>query len=132
MTLNIEERNAVIEYRIEKSLLTLKEAKDNAALGYWSLTANRLYYSAFYLILALIIKDGDQAKTHNGAFDIFSRKYSSTGLISKEDGSLYRRLFTMRQSGDYDDLFDWESEDVLPLIPLVENFITTLLSIIRS
>ncbi len=26
----------------------------------------------------------------------------------------------MRQSGDYDDLFDWEEEDILPIMPKVE------------
>ncbi len=130
MTLNSDEKFAIINYRIEKSRQTFKEAKDNALMHNWSLAANRLYYAVFYLILALNIRNGESTKTHNGAFALFSRRYISTGLLSKEEGSLYRRLFTMRQSGDYDDLFDWEEEDVMPLIPQVEKLLAKIRSFI--
>lgn len=123
MTLSPDEKNSIINYRKEKSLQTFKEANDNALLGNWSLTANRLYYSVFYLIIALNIKNGESSKSHSGAFSLFSKRYISTGMLSKEESSLYRRLFTMRQSGDYDDLFDWEEEDVLPLIPQVKELL---------
>ena len=32
----------------------------------------------------------------------------------------------MRQTGDYDDLFDWEEEDVAPIVPKVEALIEKL------
>lgn len=130
MSLNTEEKNAVIKYRIEKSLLALKEAKDNATLGNWSLTANRLYYSVFYVALAINLSQGESSKTHNGTFSLLSKNFISTGLLSKSEGSLYRQLFTMRQSGDYDDLFDWEEEDILPLIPKVEQLIEKMKSFV--
>lgn len=131
MTLNRDEKNAIIQYRIEKSDLTFKEAKDNAALGNWSLTANRLYYSTFYLALAINLSYGEISKTHNGTFSIFSKNFIATGLLSKEEGSLYRRLFTMRQTGDYDDLFDWEEEDVMPIIPLVSDLLKKMKTLIQ-
>lgn len=131
MTLNRDEKNAIIQYRIEKSDLTFKEAKDNAALGNWSLTVNRLYYSTFYLALAINLSYGEISKTHNGTFSIFSKNFIATGLLSKEEGSLYRRLFTMRQTGDYDDLFDWEEEDVMPIIPLVSDLLKKMKTLIQ-
>lgn len=56
MALTDPERQAIVLYRIEKSRDTLKEAKAVAALGFWSLCANRLYYSAYYSCVALLIK----------------------------------------------------------------------------
>lgn len=47
MPLNIDDKKSIIEYRIEKSALTMIEAKDNAKLGHWNLVSNRLYYSMF-------------------------------------------------------------------------------------
>lgn len=38
----------------------------------------------------------------------------------------------MRQTGDYEDLFDWEAEDVLPLIPKVEDLIYRITCLINS
>lgn len=72
------------------------------------------------MVLAINLKQGETSKTHNGTFGIFSRNFIATGVLTKEEGSLYRTLFTMRQSGDYDDLFDWEEEDILPIMPKVE------------
>lgn len=123
MTLASDERKSIIEYRKEKSYATLKEAIDNASLGNWSLAANRLYYSVFYMVLAVNLSHGESAKTHNGTFNLFSKTYIASGTLSKEDGSLYRLLFSMRQTGDYDDLFDWTEEDVKPLIPKVKSFL---------
>lgn len=120
MTLTQQEKEAIINYRIEKSMQTLKEAKENAQLGNWCLAANRLYYSIFYMAMALNLSAGDYARTHNGTFNLFSQRYIATGRLSESEKHLYRNLFSMRQTGDYDDLFDWDQDDVLPLIPQVE------------
>ena len=57
-------------------------AKDNADLGNWSLAANRLYYSVFYMTLAVNLNNGDSSKSHNGTFNIFSRRYVATGIMT--------------------------------------------------
>lgn len=132
MTLPIEEKNAIIEYRIEKAMQTLKEAKDNASLGNWSLAANRLYYATFYMAIAINLNNGDSAKSHAGTYSMFNKNYIATGILSKDESRLYRQLFTMRQSGDYDDLFDWDEEDVIPLIPRTELLIQRMIALIRK
>lgn len=129
MGISPEELNDIINYRLDKSKQTIKEAKDNAALGNWNLTVNRLYYAVFYLALALCLKNNESAKTHNGTYNLFNKKYIATGIFSKEEGRLYRQLFTMRHTGDYDDLFDWTEDDVLPLIPLVEKLLDKMKSL---
>lgn len=131
MTLSSENKQYIIHYRIEKANQTLKEAVDNAHLGNWSLAANRLYYSVFYMALAVNLSNGDTARTHNGTFSQFSKKYIATHILTKEEGNLYRLLFSMRQSGDYDDLFDWEEKDILPIIPKVKSFLRKLQSLIK-
>ena len=40
-----EERKDLVRYRIEKAYRVLGEARDNAQLGHWNLTGNRLYCS---------------------------------------------------------------------------------------
>ena len=51
--------------------------------------------------------------------------------MSKEAGALYRKLFSMRQTGDYDDLFDWTEEDVLPLLNPTESLIASMRELIK-
>jgi uncharacterized protein (UPF0332 family) len=43
-------------------------------------------------------------------------------LVSKEFGKIYSQLFTWRQKGDYDDLFDFVEEKVKPYIEPIKKF----------
>ena len=132
MTLKHDERDAIVDYRIDKAFKTLKEVVDVGTLGYWTLAANRLYYAAYYASVALLIDSGIEASTHKGVIRMISSAFVKNGILSQEDSKLLGRLFTMRQSGDYDDLFDWEEEDILPLIPKVKGFIARIQDIINN
>lgn len=116
MGMTTEDRQALIGYRLEKSDAVLIEAEDNAKLGHWTLVANRLYYSVFYCALALLVEKGFSAHTHAGVIHILGKEFVLAGLLNSDDARLVSRLQNMRQSGDYDDLFDWTEQDVQPLI----------------
>jgi len=81
--------------------------------------------------MALLLNANLKPTTHNGAKSNFSEHFIKSGLISKEYGKMYSQLFTWRQKGDYDDLFDFDKEKVLPyfvpvkqLIKIIEEMIT--------
>ena len=126
MTLRSEERSAIVSYRVEKAFKTIKEVIDVGSLGYWTLAANRLYYATYYASVALLINSGIDASTHKGVIRMIGSTFVKTGILSENDSKLLGRLFTMRQSGDYEDLFDWEEKDVSPLIPQVEDYINRI------
>lgn len=65
MALTIEEKKAIIAYRIQKAENAMIEANDNANLKHWSLVANRLYYAVFHMASALMIDKGFTAKSHS-------------------------------------------------------------------
>ena len=109
-----EERCAVVELRIAKAYRAYAEAKGVVELGYWETVANRLYYAAFNAVTALLVANGDTAQTHSGVRHIFGLKFIKSGILPKETGRLYHRLFSMRQTGEYDDTYDVAAEDVLP------------------
>jgi len=132
MGLSEEERQAIVAYRKQKAIESLQEAKDNFQLNHWSLVANRLYYAVYYVVTALMIKDGLHAKTHAGVQALLSKEYVSSNKITEEERRLFGRLFQMRQTGDYDDCFDYEKEDVEPLIPSTENLINKIITIFLS
>ena len=55
-----------------------------------------------------------------------------TGKLTEEEGALLGRLFRMRQTGDYDDLWDWTERDILPLVPETKQLIAKIESLISS
>ena len=132
MTLKSGDRADIVAYRLEKAWNTLKEVKDIGAIGYWSLAANRLYYAAYYASIALLIHCGIEASTHKGVLRMIGKTFIKNNTLTIEDSQLLSRLFTMRQSGDYEDLFDWNEEDVVPLIPRVEEYIHRINKLITT
>ena len=115
MALNFTDKKSIIVYRIEKSRQTMVEAHDCANLLHWSLAANRLYYALFHMASALLLDKGISFKSHAGAIRAIGLHFVSNGLLTKEEGTLIAKLQGMRNSGDYDDLFDWTETQVVPL-----------------
>jgi len=118
----------LIRYRLSRSKDTFIDAKILADNERWNSAINRLYYAAYYAVIALLLKYGLNPTTHNGAKTVFSEHFIKKEIIPKEFGKIYSQLFTWRQKGDYDDLYDFDKENVLPyfdpvqeLIELVEN-----------
>ncbi|MDE6552885.1 MAG: HEPN domain-containing protein [Muribaculaceae bacterium] len=130
MTLKSQERNDIVFYRLERARQTLKEATDIGNLGYWNLAANRLYYAAYYASAALLIHNGIEASSHKGIVRMIGLSFVRQGILKSEDSQLLGRLFTMRQTGDYEDLFDWKESDVKPMYMPVEDYIERIEAII--
>lgn len=126
-----EERKALLTYRIEKAKGILEEAKDNAKLGHWNLVGNRLYYSVYHMAHALLLDKGFSAKTHAGTIHLIGQKFINGGLLDKSYGRLFSRLYELRQSGDYDDMFDATEEEVKPYFPQVEAFLLEMEKLIN-
>lgn len=118
-----EEREALVKYRLEKSGETLQEARDCGSMNHWTLSANRLYYAAYYASSALLIQNGIVAKSHEGVIGMIGQIFVVTGILSKDEAKLLARLQNMRKTGDYDDFIEWHQEEVEPLFESVEKYI---------
>lgn len=110
----MESEKDLIKYRLARASETLEDAAILAEHQKWNSCMNRLYYACFYAVTALLLKNGFKAFTHNGVKSAFSENFIKTGIISKEFGKTYSKLFTWRQKGDYDDLFNFTEDKVMP------------------
>lgn len=122
----------LIKYRLFRAKDTLDDARILADNHKWNSTINRLYYASYYAVMALLLASDLNPTTHNGAKSNFTEHFIKSNLIPKEYGKIYSQLFTWRQKGDYDDLFDFSEEKVLPyfepvskLIALINNRLQT-------
>ena len=115
-----------IRYRLKRAEETFEDARILAQNERWNSTINRLYYASFYSVIALLYKNRIKSHTHSGAKNALNEHFINTGIISKDLGKIYNQLFTWRQKADYDDIFDFDKERVLPYFELVEVFIITL------
>ena len=84
----------LINYRLSRSFDTYDDAKILADNKKWNSTINRLYYEAYYAVMALLLNHDLKPTTHNGAKSAFSEHFIKTELISKDFGKIYSQLFT--------------------------------------
>jgi len=121
--MTIENRDDYIKYRFYRSRESFDEALILAENNKWNTVINRLYYSCFYSVIALLLKNNIEAQSHDGVRTQFGLHFIKTGIIDKEKGKLFSKLFDYRQKGDYGDLYDYDKEFTFPLIKKVELFI---------
>ena len=130
MTLMPEDRKSIIDYRIERANATIKEVEFIVTGNFWNLAANRLYYAAFYICQALLLSRHISASSHTGVSRMIHLHFIKEGILTEEEGDLLGKLFRMRQTGDYDDLWDWNERDILPLLPETKKLISKIESLI--
>jgi uncharacterized protein len=121
--LNIDNRNAYIKYRFHRAEESFEEALILADNGRWNAVINRLYYSCFYAVIALLLKNEIETQSHDGARTQFGLHFIKSGKIDRSYGKLFSKLFDYRQKGDYGDLFDYDEKIVRPLIKEVSELI---------
>jgi uncharacterized protein len=119
----IENKGDYIKYRFQRAIESYDEALIMAENKRWNAVINRLYYSCFYAVIALLLKNNIETQTHDGARTQFGLNFVKTGKIDKKYGKLFSKLFDYRQKGDYGDLFDYDEATVVPLLNQVEDFI---------
>ena len=132
MGLTESERNTIVKYRLERANESLLDVHISIQNSRWNNAANRLYYACFYATIALLLKDGHEARTHNGVRTLLGQHYVKEGIISTELNQIYRKLFNLRQTGDYDDLAVLTKEEVLDLLEPAENFIKSIEQLIND
>ena len=123
MGLTDEERKWVVQFRLEKANNTFSEIALLANNSLWHTAANRLYYACYYAVTALLIQNGIEAKTHQGVLNQMGLHFVRTGILSTKEGNLHKRLFELRQTGDYSDWIIINQEDIIPLIEPAKQFI---------
>jgi len=124
--MTISNREDYIKYRFHRAEESLEEALILAKEHRWNAVINRLYYACFYSVIALLLKNSIETQTHDGARTQFGLNFIKTGLISKESGILFSKLFDFRQKGDYGDLYDYDEEMTMPLVEKVKIFISEI------
>jgi uncharacterized protein (UPF0332 family) len=122
----------LINYRREKAKETLADVK--LMFGQVSLftTVNRIYYSVFYIVLALLLTKNLYSSKHSGVRSIFNKEFIKTGIIKEEFGKFFNTIFEFRQKGDYGDFIEFEKDKVEVWLKEAESLVAAIDKIIEK
>jgi uncharacterized protein (UPF0332 family) len=127
-----DEKEVLINLKIERTNETIREVPYLIEQGFYRTAVNRLYYSCYYIVSALLLQKGYSVRTHHGIISLFAMNYVKTGIVSEEEGKLYRSLYELRLTGDYDEAKIIEKKDVVERFQLAENFIKKIEKLITK
>ena len=125
------DRDALIQYRIQRAHETLDEARMAHDAEHWHLAENRIYYSMFYLVHALALKEGVTISRHAQLVGWFNKTFVHTGTIDIEIGKMFQAAFEKRQEGDYDDFITFSPEEVAADLQQLTRFFECLEAMFR-
>ncbi len=112
MTRDEQQRNEVINYWLEKAESSMLSAQRELDAGAYIYSVNRLYYTLFYAVSAVLLKKGVAFKKHSGVRAAFHRNIVKPGLMEIKWGKLYDQLFEDRHEGDYIALVEFNKDYV--------------------
>jgi len=127
-----EKRSEVVRYWLEKAEESMVSARREFDAGSLTFTMNRLYYSAFYAVSALLMARKLSFKKHSGVRAAFHQHFIKTGILEQEWGRFYDRLFGDRQEGDYMAFISFETDYVETQLNQCAHFLEHIRPLILS
>ena len=125
-----QDKAELVKYRLTRARETYNEVSILVKNELWNTAVNRLYYSCFYAVIALLADQEIEAQSHSGVRQMLGLHFIKTGKIDPETGRFLARLFDLRQTGDYDDFIDFDKEKVMELLEPANNLISTIESVL--
>lgn len=127
-----DEKITLITYRLERSNESLVAAELMLENNLFIPAMNRIYYSMFYAVQALLILNESAFSKHGQVKGFFNKEYIKPGIFPKEFGKLYNAAFEYRQKFDYVDLLIPEEKLISDYINKARSFITKLSGYIKE
>ena len=115
-------KQQLIEFRLKRAEEEFKMASLASDGELWNSMASRLYYTCYYLTIALFAKHDIKTSTHTGVNSVLGSHFIQQGILDAKWGKLYGQVFKMRQEGDYRDFKVFSKNEVMPLLTEVEEY----------
>lgn len=119
-----EKKKYLIQYRLKQATECIDDAvflfENKRSLGS---VVNRIYYSMFYSVLAILVLEPFQSSKHSGVIGYFNRHFIKEGKFPQEMGRYLNLAFEARQEGDYKEFSDLTDENVKELLTNAQTFL---------
>lgn len=127
-----EKLDALVRYRLEQADEALRSAETNHAHGLERSAVNRVYYSMFYAVLALLATRLEETSRHSGAISLFDRHYIKPGALPRELSKWLHDAFNERQGADYGAEFRPSAAAIDDALARARRFLDEVTGLLRS
>jgi len=100
-----------IDEELSRAETALGAADLLAANGYLNEAVSRLYYYLLYEIRALLLTEGLESRSHEGALRLFSLHFVKNKSFPSDSSHIFSKLMKYREEADYNPSYTFTNED---------------------
>lgn len=123
MTLESNDKKSLSDIRMVKAYEFLEDAKANFKEGRYKTSINRSYYATLNAIRSILILEGVNPQTHEGAVTMLSLRFVKPKILPVEVVRKFKVLFSKRTDVDYGDFETIEKTDAEDSIKMAEKIL---------
>lgn len=131
-TFDDEDRQALVEYRINRACETMKEALLLNNGGFYNGAVVSLYYACYHAAKALLLSNDIQVQEHHNVKTMLGFHFVSKGRLSVSSSQIYSVLFYQWYSMDFDAFVYCDHKMFDELYPKAVAFIEEVKDLIES
>ena len=103
MILEPKDKKLLSDARMHKAREFLSDAQSTFTDRRYRTSVNRAYYAALNAVRSLLILEGSNPETHEGAATLLSLRFIKTGILPLEIAKNFKMLLVRRTDVDYGD-----------------------------
>ncbi len=127
-----EQLRALVRYRLDQAVETLREASLLLDQSAWRGAQNRAYYAMFYAAHALLATRQLGSSKHSGVLGLFDREFVKPGLLPASLSRSLRLAFNRRQSWDYGEVGELDPEEITEMVAGARLFVQAIGEFLRE
>jgi uncharacterized protein (UPF0332 family) len=129
---NEENKKANIREEIDRANEAIRAAHLLFENGFVRDAVSKVYYSLLYSIRALLLKEGLEPKSHEGALRLFGLHFVKPGVFEARDSHIFSKLMKFREEADYNPSYTFVPEDFTEFKNEAEGVIQKITSYLKS
>jgi uncharacterized protein (UPF0332 family) len=129
---NEENKEANIREEIDRANEAIRAANLLFENGFVRDAVSKLYYSLLYSIRALLLTEGLEPKSHEGALRLFGLHFVKPGAFEAKDSHIFSKLMKFREEADYNPSYTFAPEDFAEFKSEAEGVIQKITNYLKS
>jgi len=125
-------KEEAIAIELQKAEESLAASAHLVSGGFLADAVSRLYYCLLHRVKALLLTEGLEPKSHEGALRLLSDHFVKDGPLTSADSHFFASLMKYREEADYSPSFIFREDDVKKLRDETANLSKKILDLIRK
>jgi uncharacterized protein (UPF0332 family) len=126
MMLDAKDKQSLSDLRMAKAREFLDDARGTLKDGRHRTAINRSYYAALAAVRSVLILEGANPETHEGAVTLLSLRLVRPGLLPPEAIKQFKVLQSRRTDVDYGDFDTVEAKEVQDAVQIATSLIDAI------